>query len=224
MSVGAVFFAVCSVICVVGALSVILARNPIRGAVGLLATIVGIAGLFLRLSAQFLAAIQLIVYAGAVVVLFVFVVMLLGPNAGLTSRVEPRSKASRIFAGGLVGLLGISMLGLLARSPAPQRFGPVAEAHGTIEAVGGLIFSEGLPVFELVTALLIVAVVGAIAVARSQPSKTKPKRIENPTLRLFHGPLHPRDAGRPLTTRHPAAQADPGGGVIPPQSLGKEQA
>lgn len=222
MSVGAVFFAVCSVVCVVGALSVILARNPIRGAVGLLATILGIAGLFLRLSAQFLAAIQIIVYAGAVVVLFVFVVMLLGPNAGLTSRVEPRSKASRIFAGSLVGLLGLTMLGLLASSAAPKRFGPVAEGHGTIEAVGGHIFAVELPVFELVTALLIVAVVGAIAVARSQPSKPKTKRIENPTLRLFHGPLHPRDAGRVLS--RPAARAEAGGSVLPSQSLGKEQA
>lgn len=223
MSVGAIFFAVCSVVCVVGALSVVLARNPIRGAVGLLATIVGIAGLFLRLNAQFLAAIQLIVYAGAVVVLFVFVVMLLGPSAGLTSSVEPRSKISRIIAGGLMGSLGAAMLGLLAGTPAPQRFGRVAEGHGSIEAVGGLIFSEGLPVFELVTALLIVAVIGAIAVARSQPGKAKQKRIDNPTLRLFHGPLLPRDAERPLA-KAPRAQADPGGGVIPPTSLGKEQA
>ena len=222
MSVGAIFFAVCSVVCVVGALSVILARNPIRGAVGLLATIVGIAGLFLRLNAQFLAAIQLIVYAGAVVVLFVFVVMLLGPSAGLTSAVEPRSKVSRIVAGGLMAALGAAMLGLLAPS-SPQRFGRAAEGHGSIEAVGGLIFSDGLPVFELVTALLIVAVIGAIAVARSQPGKAKEKRIENPTLRLFHGPLLPRDAERPLS-RAPRAQADPGGGVIPPTSLGKEQA
>lgn len=198
MSAGELLFAVCSVVCVVGALSVILARNPIRGAVGLLATIVGIAGLFLRLSAEFLAAIQIIVYAGAVVVLFVFVVMLLGPNAGIQTTLEPRSRASRIFAGGLVGLLGLAALPLLARTPDPQRFPAVSEGHGTIEQVGGLIFSEGLMPFELVTALLIVAVIGAIAVARSQPSKTKRKRVDNPTLRLFHGPLLPRDAGRPL--------------------------
>lgn len=222
MSVGAIFFAVCSVICVIGALSVVLARNPIRGAVGLLATIVGIAGLFLRLDAQFLAAIQLIVYAGAVVVLFVFVVMLLGPSAGFTSKAEARSKVSRIFAGGLMALLGALMLVLLAPKN-PQKFGAAAEGHGSIEAVGGLIFTEGLPVFELVTALLIVAVIGAIAVARTQPGQRKPARVENPTLRLFHGPLLPRDAERPLS-KAPAAQADPGGGMIPPTSLGKEQA
>lgn len=213
MSVGAIFFAVCSVVCVVGALSTILARNPIRGAVGLLATIIGIAGLFLKLSAQFLAAIQLIVYAGAVVVLFVFVVMLLGPNAGLTSSIEARSKTSRVLAGGLVALLGAGMLFLLSTTPAIQRFRVAPPGHGSIEAVGGLIFTDGLVVFELVTALLIVAVVGAIAVARSQPGKAKRRRIENPTLRLFHGPLHPRDAEHPLT-RDPLGR----------DRLGKEQA
>src|SRR5690606_6771292 len=82
MTAGSIFFALCSVVALVGAIGTISARNPIRSAVGLLATIVGIAGLFLKLNAQFLAAIQLIVYAGAVVVLFVFVIMLLGPNAG----------------------------------------------------------------------------------------------------------------------------------------------
>jgi NADH-quinone oxidoreductase subunit J len=208
MSVGAIFFAVCSVVCVVGALSVVMARNPIRGAVGLLATIVGIAGLFLMLSAQFLAAIQLIVYAGAVVVLFVFVVMLLGPRAGLTSRMDSQSRWSRILAGVLVGALGLGMVTLLipsAPNATPTTFGPAAAGHGSIEAVGRLIFTEGLPVFELVTALLIVAVVGAIAVARSQSTRTRKQRIENPTLRLFHGPLLPRDAERPLT-RAPLGQ------------------
>ena len=82
MTAGNVFFALCSIAALVGAMCTVLAKNPIRGAMGLLLTIVGIAGLFLKLNAQFLAAIQLIVYAGAVVVLFVFVIMLLGPDAG----------------------------------------------------------------------------------------------------------------------------------------------
>ena len=88
MNAGSLLFFVCAVACLVGALSTIVAKNPIRGAVGLLTTIVGIAGLFLVLDAQFLAAIQLIVYAGAVVVLFVFVIMLLGPDAGAGTNVE----------------------------------------------------------------------------------------------------------------------------------------
>ena len=65
MNAASLLFFVCAVVCVVGALSTVAAKNPIRGAVGLLATILGIAGLFLALEAEFLAAIQLIVYAGA---------------------------------------------------------------------------------------------------------------------------------------------------------------
>jgi len=79
ITVGNFFFAVMALISLLGAVLTVAARNPIRSAVGLLGTIIGIAGLFLKLNAEFMAAIQLIVYAGAVVVLFVFVVMLLGP-------------------------------------------------------------------------------------------------------------------------------------------------
>src|SRR5262249_32097789 len=75
------FFSLCALAAVVGALLTILAANPIRCAMALLLAIGGITGFFLSLSAQFLAAIELIVYAGAIVVLFVFVIMLIGPDA-----------------------------------------------------------------------------------------------------------------------------------------------
>ena len=195
---GIVFFALCSVVCVVGALTTILARNPIRGAVGLLATILGIAGLFLKLNAQFLAAIQLIVYAGAVVVLFVFVIMLLGPDASGGSRGPGKARLSRAVAGALLFGLAAAAMGLLARvSQGPTRLGPVRPEHGTAEAVGGLIFGRGIVPFEITTALLIVAVVGAIAVARGRPGK-KVERRTGESEGGFHGPLHPRDAGHPL--------------------------
>ncbi len=198
MSAGVLLFVVCSIACLVGALSVIIAKNPIRGAVGLLTTIVGIAGLFLRLNAQFLAAIQLIVYAGAVVVLFVFVIMLLGPTAGVSSRAEVHSRTSRLLAGTLMGALGVVALTFLAGGAEPVVFGPVPDAHGSVEAVGGLLFTRGLVPFELATALLLVAVIGAIAVARSKPHAKLPKPVGHETRRLFHGPLVARDAGRPL--------------------------
>jgi hypothetical protein len=107
----------------------------------------------------------------------------------------------------------------LAQSGGPVRvFAPVAASHGTIEAVGALIFTKGLVPFELVTALLIVAVIGAIAVARvKHTTKSAKKKVENPTLRMFHGPLHPRDAGRPLTR-------EPLGGSLLTNEAGKEQA
>jgi len=201
MTAGNVFFAVCSIAALVGALCTVLAKNPIRGAMGLLLTIVGIAGLFLKLNAQFLAAIQLIVYAGAVVVLFVFVVMLLGPDAGLAKAArDPSARLARALAGGLMAVSAIVTLGLVLRSAdKPARFVNVSAQHGSVEAVGQQLFTKTLVPFELTTALLIVAVVGAIAVARSRHQARKEKQSPSPTRRFFHGPLHPRDAGRPLT-------------------------
>lgn len=199
MTPGNVFFAICAIVCVSGALVTILARNPIRGAVGLLGTIIGIAGLFLQLRAQFLSAIQLIVYAGAVVVLFVFVIMLLGPDAGAVHGTG-RARASRALAGTLLAALSIVAIVLLgAGATHPTPFGAVHLEHGTTEAVGGLLFRRGIVPFELATALLIVAVIGAIAVARGRPPKKREKASDSPTERMFHGPLHPRDAGHPLS-------------------------
>jgi NADH-quinone oxidoreductase subunit J len=201
MTVGNVFFALCTIAALVGAVATVLAKNPIRGAMGLLLTIVGIAGLFLKLNAQFLAAIQLIVYAGAVVVLFVFVIMLLGPDAGMAERkTEAKAKLARTLAGVLMALTAAGALVLVLRvAEKPQRFGHVASHHGSVEAVGQQLFTKAVVPFELATALLIVAVVGAIAVARSRHQTRKPKQSPSATRRFFHGPLHPRDAERPLT-------------------------
>jgi NADH-quinone oxidoreductase subunit J len=201
MTVGNVFFALCSIAALVGALCTVLAKNPIRGAMGLLLTIVGIAGLFLKLNAQFLAAIQLIVYAGAVVVLIVFVIMLLGPDAGhVKEKGEAKAKLARAFAGVLMAGISLVTLVLVLRAAGkPARFGFVGPTHGSVEAVGQQLFTKAVVPFELATALLIVAVVGAIAVARSRHQTRKPKQSPSPTRRFFHGPLHPRDAGRPLT-------------------------
>lgn len=201
MTVGNVFFALCSIAALVGALCTVLARNPIRGAMGLLLTIVGIAGLFLKLNAQFLAAIQLIVYAGAVVVLFVFVIMLLGPDAGhAEQKTEAKAKLTRSLAGVLMaGISGAGLFLVLRSADKPARFGFVGPTHGSVEAVGQQLFTKAVVPFELATALLIVAVVGAIAVARSRHQVRKEKQSASPTRRFFHGPLHPRDAQRPLT-------------------------
>src|SRR6185436_730826 len=123
---------------------------------GLLTTIIGIAGLFLILSAEFLTAIQLIVYAGAVVVLFVFVLMLLGADAHAPNR-SGRSGASRAFGGGLFAVT--SLLALISVGGGQQgltRFGAVEPGHGSVEVVGKELFSKGIFAFELASALLIV--------------------------------------------------------------------
>jgi NADH-quinone oxidoreductase subunit J len=201
MSAGNLFFLVMASLSLAGAIFTVAARNPIRCAIGLLATIVGIAGLFLKLSAEFMAAIQLIVYAGAVVVLFVFVIMLLGPDAGAAPSGLPKARFSRALAGILTALLfaGAAFFTFRAR-PLVTLFAPPRPEHGTVELVGRELFTKTIVPFELATALLIVAVVGAISVARSAHTERKRKFLgtRGPTERLFHGPLHPRDATHPL--------------------------
>src|SRR6185369_762612 len=97
------FFSLAALLVFLGGVITVGARNPIRGAMGLLTTILGIAGMYLLLSAEFLAAVQIIVYAGAVVVLFLFVIMLLGPSS-MSGR-DTRTWSAR-YLGAAVFLLG----------------------------------------------------------------------------------------------------------------------
>jgi len=168
-----IFFAITAALVLGGGIATISARNPIRSAMGLLTTIVGIAGMYLLLHAEFLAAIQILVYAGAVVVLFIFVIMLLGPSA--TSGADARGAIARYSGAGLflaVALAAITLLGRLSVWKS-TRFPRPTAGLGSVEAIGKALFGEGLVVFELWGALLLVAVVGAVAVARGrQPDPT----------------------------------------------------
>src|SRR5580693_9410590 len=114
MSALQVYFYACSALAVAGAMSVVAAKNPIRSAMGLLLLVVSIAGLFLALHAQFLAAVQLIIYAGAIVVLFLFVIMLLGPKASTPD--DRRGLTVRVFGGTLFAVAGLGALGMVARA------------------------------------------------------------------------------------------------------------
>jgi NADH-quinone oxidoreductase subunit J len=167
------FFGLCTLLVLVGGVITVAARNPIRSAMGLLTSIIGVAGTYLLLSAEFLAAIQIIVYAGAVVVLFVFVIMLLGPSA--TSPRDARSAIPRYVGAGLfLATAGFTIVALLRAKPlAPTAFAKAPAGLGTIEGLGRELFTSALVPFELSGALLLVAVVGAVAVARGkQPDPT----------------------------------------------------
>jgi NADH-quinone oxidoreductase subunit J len=158
------------VLALAGALAVVAAKNPIRSAMGLLLLILSVAGLFLALHAQFLAAIQLIVYAGAIVVLFLFVIMLLGPSASTPS--DRRGVVVRTFGGTLFALAGLGAIaGVVRAAIAAHRtmsMPALDTGYGGIDAFGSVLFSDALAPFELSSALLMVAVVGAIAVARGR--------------------------------------------------------
>jgi NADH-quinone oxidoreductase subunit J len=169
-----VFFGVCALATITGALLTILSQNPIRSAMALLLAIGGIAGFFISLSAQFLAAVELIVYAGAIVVLFVFVIMLIGPDA-----TPPRDSKAAFWRYLAVGVFGLCSLitGVLAfrASGKPHALPPVRVELGTIDTFGRELFTRGIVPFELATALFVVAVVGAIAVARGRHRAEGPK-------------------------------------------------
>lgn len=178
-----IFFIVCAIVTIGGGLITIGSQMPIRSAMGLLATIFGIAGCYLLLAAELLAAIQIIVYAGAVVILFIFVVMLLGAAA-----VSPRDAGSGVprYVGAatfLASAIGALFFVLYRPAPAaPAIDGAVADAatkavvklpalpegFGTIEKLGHEIFTQKIVPFELTATLLLVAVVGAMAVARGK--------------------------------------------------------
>ncbi|MFT3769986.1 MAG: NADH-quinone oxidoreductase subunit J [Minicystis sp.] len=162
-----VFFGVCTLFALLGGVATVAARNPIRGAMGLLSTIIGVAGMYLLLSAEFLAAIQIMVYAGAVVVLFLFVIMLLGPGA--TAGRDTRGWSARYLAAGLFVLgAAVSLYLLRGVSAGPTAMPKSSPVLGTIEGLGRELFTTGIVPFEVASALLLVAVVGAVAVARGR--------------------------------------------------------
>lgn len=160
-----IYFGLCAVLAVAGAIGTVAFPNPIRGALSLLFSIVAIAGLYLQLHAPFLAAIQLIVYAGAVVVLFLFVIMLIGPDA--VPPKDSRALVARV-AGGVAGTaISLLVVLVLSRKTFP-RVASIQSAYGSVEAIGELLFTDYLVPFEVASFLLMVAIVGAVAVARGK--------------------------------------------------------
>jgi NADH-quinone oxidoreductase subunit J len=165
---GQAYFWLCAALAVGGALATVLAKNPIRGAMGLLMMILAIAGVYLALHAQFLAAIQLIVYAGAIVVLFIFVIMLLGPDA--TPPHDQRGQLSRTVSAVVFGAAGLAAMSLIVRTAPPIAKNKLLASpptdFGSVESFGRILFTDALVPFELSSALLMVAIIGAVAVAR----------------------------------------------------------
>ncbi len=159
-----ILFLVCAAFAFLGAMATAGARRPLRAAMGLLVHIVALAGLYLTLSAELLAAIQLLVYAGAVVVLFVFVIMLIGPE----SVVERTGKGvmARLFSMMFMTMVGFTLAYAVGHVDA--EIGPVPEGFGSVESVGRALFAQAAVPFEIISVTLLVAIVGAIAVARAR--------------------------------------------------------
>jgi len=164
----AITFAVAAAICVTGALGVVIARNPVHSALMLVMTLFGVAVLFVAENAQFLAAVQVIVYAGAIVVLFLFVVMLLGVDKREPFERDPLP-GQRLIAISL-GILGLIEVLLLGRghwpSGARSVSAPLGRPADNVRLVGRSIFTTYLLAFEVTSALLAIAVIGAVVLVR----------------------------------------------------------
>jgi NADH-quinone oxidoreductase subunit J len=165
-----IVFAVAAAACLAGAIGVVASSNPVHAALSLVGTLFGIAVLFVAQEANFLAAVQVIVYAGAIVVLFLFVIMFLGVDQAEDLQVEPLGGGQRAAAGVLgAGVVALVLTALLQTS---------GEATGIPSAVGSLgdgtdldllseaIFTRYVFAFEITSVLLVVAVVGAVQMVR----------------------------------------------------------
>ncbi|MFZ9628673.1 MAG: NADH-quinone oxidoreductase subunit J [Ilumatobacteraceae bacterium] len=169
-------FIAASAMVVVGALGVVLRRHPVHAALSLVLTLFGVAVHFIALRANFLAAAQVIVYAGAIVVLFLFVIMLLGVDTAEDLHLEPfrvQRPVAAVVGVALVSFLGIAIVASRdAATAVPGQGvevpGPDGAAlhDGNITALARDLFSSHVFAFELTSVLLVVAVVGTVVLAR----------------------------------------------------------
>jgi len=161
-------FVVAAAIVLTGAIGVIAFRNPVHSALSLVATLFGVAVLFVAQDAQLLAAVQVIVYAGAIVVLFLFVIMLLGVDQADSLREDPLPGQRVLAVLGGVATLGL-LLAILVGQEDPTTGGEGVGGFGdrpNVEALARVLFSDYVFAFEITSLLLTIAVVGAVVLAR----------------------------------------------------------
>ena len=172
MSVHLVLFLAFGAIALAGAINLLAQTHPINSALSLITVMAALAWEYLLLGAEFVAAVQVIVYAGAIMVLFVFVIMLL--NAG----VEERTKGSRVAV--LFGIPGVLLGSLLVAWIVLRHSGTEAVEAGALPGapttIGPLLFHEFLLPFEITSILILIAIMGAVVLASKPPSAPVPPR------------------------------------------------
>ena len=162
-------FVVASAAVLIGAVGVVVARHPVHSALMLIQTLFGVAVLFVAQQADFLAAVQIIVYAEAIVVLFLFVIMLVGVDRVESIESDPL-RGQRPLALGL-GVLSLLEIVLLIRmsgwvTGAPSLGGAANGPGENVAKLGRSIFTQYAYAFEITSVLLIIAVVGAVVLSR----------------------------------------------------------
>ena len=170
-----VVFAVSAAIVLGGALGVVGFRSPVHNVLSLIATLFGVAVLFIAQEAYFLAAVQIIVYAGAIVVLFLFVIMLLGVDKAEDLRIEPfrvQRPVAIVMGVAIMSLIGLAVVNSRERTiatvlPSDAVAAAAADpADGNVRAIARDVFSDHVLAFELTSVLLVIAVIGTVILAR----------------------------------------------------------
>jgi len=167
---GTIFFFVLAVVSVISAILIVAQKNPVASALYLIVTLCSQAMLYLLLGASFLAVIQIIVYAGAIMVLFLFVIMLL--NLRRDEFGPDKKKTQRVLAFGLgvvwlIQVVAITKVGL-SKMTLTQVSPEAALETGSVQAVGKSLFTEYLYPFEITSILLLVAILGSIVLAKKK--------------------------------------------------------
>jgi NADH-quinone oxidoreductase subunit J len=170
-SIHLILFLFFGAIALAGAINLLAQTHPINSALSLIAVMAALAGEYLLLGAEFVAAVQVIVYAGAIMVLFVFVIMLL--NAG----VEERTKGSRVaIVFGIPGmLLGSLLIAWAVLHASGTEAVPVGALPGDPTTIGILLFHQFLLPFELTSILILIAIMGAVVLA-SKPQAVQKRK------------------------------------------------
>ncbi len=210
-------FAVSAAIILSGAIGVVAARNPVHAALMLVMTLFGVAVLFVLQQDPFLAAVQVIVYAGAIVVLFLFVIMFLGVDREENIAAEPL-RGQRPLAAGLIllGTTGLLLLGQVSSwtTGAQHVSGVDAGKQSNVYLLGKSVYTTYLFPFEATAALLIIAVVGAVVLARRPPAAVGQAADDEPELSatedLSAGGADPSAPASPATDVAGPAEERPG--------------
>lgn len=175
-----ILFMFCAVAALSGAVATCVARRPLRAAVGLLVHVIALAGLYLTLGSHLVATLQLLVYAGAVVVLFVFVILLIGPAGEVVN--TPDKLMGRLFGGCAAGAVALMVAFSVAR--VEMGWGNRPPDYGTVEGLGEALYRGAVAPFELVSITLTVAVIGAVAIARGRTSREKKIAADRKAARI----------------------------------------
>ncbi|MFT3739729.1 MAG: NADH-quinone oxidoreductase subunit J [Breznakibacter sp.] len=157
-------FYLLSAIMVISGLFVVLSRSPINSVLSLIVCFIGMAGHYILLNAQFLAVVHLIVYTGAIMVLFLFVIMLLNLNEATVPQKTSGTRVAAVITGGLFFLV---MLAATRYSIEAPRY-PFTSDIGLVKEIGKALFNEFLLPFEISSVLFISAMIGAVMFGKKE--------------------------------------------------------